>query len=107
MPNLFRSVSLLLRRRQSKKAVPRILQRLDLWRREQEYLPPYSVSGKKLLIIRLDDIGDYLLFRNHFAVYKNSPRWADHEIVLLGNGVWADLFAALDSAKADRVIWVD
>ncbi len=64
-------------------------------------------SGKKVLIIRLDDIGDYLLFRNHFAVYKNSPRWAGHEVVLLGNGAWADLFAALDRDKADRVIWVD
>jgi ADP-heptose:LPS heptosyltransferase len=107
MANLFRSVSLLLRLRQAKKAVKRILNCFDQWKKEQEHLPAYAVSGKKVLIIRLDDIGDYLLFRNNLSVYKDSPRWAGHEVVLLGNSAWAGLFAALDKEAADRVIWVD
>jgi ADP-heptose:LPS heptosyltransferase len=113
MPQLFRSISLLLRRRQSGKAVTRILRSFDHWKTEQEDLPAYPVqetsaaSRKKTLVIRLDDIGDWLLFRNHFAVYKNSFRWPGHELVLLGNAVWKDLFAALDSETADRAIWVD
>lgn len=107
MPTIFRFVSLLLRRRQSEKAVDRILQWFGRWEKEQEQLPAYAVAGKKLLIVRLDDIGDYLLFRNSFALYKDSGRWGGHEIVLLGNGAWKDLFVALDREKADRVIWVD
>jgi ADP-heptose:LPS heptosyltransferase len=107
MSNLFRSVSLLLRLRQAKKAVRRILLQFDEWKKEQEPLPAYTVSGKKMLIIRLDDIGDYLLFRNNLGCYKNSPRWAGQEIVLLGNGAWKDLFVALDENTADRAIWID
>lgn len=107
MPTIFRFVSLLLRRRQSEKAVDRILQWFGRWKKEQQELPAYAVVGKKLLLIRLDDIGDYLLFRNSFALYKNSGRWIGHEIVLLGNSAWKGLFLALDREKADRVIWVD
>jgi ADP-heptose:LPS heptosyltransferase len=119
MPQLFRWVSLLLRRRQSGKAVQRILQTFYRWLGDQKRLPAWVApekvhadsveSGieKKILIIRLDDIGDWLLFRNHFAVYKGASRWVGHEVVLLGNSVWAPLFDALDSGKADRVIWVD
>src|SRR5450432_1372000 len=107
MPNLFRSVSLLLRLRQAKKAVKRILDCFDRWKKEQEGLPARVINGKKMLIIRLDDIGDYLLFRNNLLVYKDSPRWSGHEIVLLGNSVWAGLFELLDRGTADRAIWVD
>ena len=107
MPTIFRFVSLLLRRRQSEKAVDRVLTWFGRWKKEQEQLPDYGVAGKKLLLVRLDDIGDYLLFRNSFALYKKSARWGGHEIVLLGNSAWKELFVALDREKADRVIWVD
>ena len=93
--------------RQSEKAVDRILTWFSRWKKEQEQLPAYAVAGKKLLIVLSDDIGDYLLFRNSFALYKNSGRWGGHEIVLLGNSAWKGLFVALDREKADRVIWVD
>lgn len=107
MLNLFRSVSVLLRLRQAKKAVRRILQLFDQWKKDQAQLPAYTLSGKKMLIIRLDDIGDYLLFRNNFGVYKKSPRWVGHEIVLLGNSAWAPLFDSLDKGTVDRAIWID
>ncbi len=107
MPTIFRFVSLLLRRRQSEKAATRVLESVDRWKADQAALPAYAVSGKKLLIIRLDDIGDYLLFRNNLGVYKKASRWAGHEIVLLGNSAWRELYDALDKGLADRALWVD
>jgi len=39
-------------------------------REMQRRLRAPAPSGKKLLVIRLDDIGDYLLFRNQLGMYK-------------------------------------
>lgn len=73
----------------------------------QRQLPAPQPRNNRLLVIRLDDIGDYLLFRNQLAMYKRSARWGAHAITLLGNSSWKKIFTAYDGDAVDEVIWVD
>ena len=50
-----------------------------------------NTNSNTLLIIRLDAIGDYLLFRNFLSVIRASRKYKDYEITLCGNIVWKDL----------------
>jgi ADP-heptose:LPS heptosyltransferase len=102
-----RQISVLLRRWDSLKDRRRVLRRVAEWREDQKALPPPRPQGKNLLIIRLDDIGDYLLFRNQLELYKKSPRWLGYSITLLGNASWQDIFTLLDSATVDQALWVN
>jgi len=70
-------------------------------------LPAPSPSEERLLIIRLDDIGDYLLFRNQLRMYKRSPRWRKHAVTLLGNVSWEPIFSEFDASAVDHTVWVD
>src|ERR1700730_5016622 len=102
-----RRFSVLLRKIRSAKECRRIFRKWMLWKETLGQLPgPARSKRKKLLIIRPDDIGDYLLFRNQLGMYKQSPRWRDHSITLLGNAAWKDLFAMLDRETVDETIWV-
>lgn len=48
-----------------------------------------SGDAKKLLIVRVDAIGDFIIFLDSLKEYRKLyPEW---EITLLGNKVWADL----------------
>lgn len=102
-----RPVSLLLRRRHSRLECARTLGAFEEWRDLQRQLHAPYPRGKRLLIIRLDDIGDYLLFRNHLSMYKDSARWGTHAITLLGNLAWKEIFTACDHRAVDDTIWVD
>jgi ADP-heptose:LPS heptosyltransferase len=77
------------------------------WRATQDTLPVPNPRNHRLLVIRLDDIGDYLLFRNQLSMYKQSQRWGTRPITLLGNASWKEIFAAFDRGAVDDVIWVD
>jgi len=104
---IFRSLSIALRKWDSAKDRRRVLRCFAEWKALQQGLPAPRPSAANLLIIRLDDIGDYLLFRNHLAAYKKSPRWKQHSITLLGNASWKDLFTNLDKDLVDDTIWVE
>jgi hypothetical protein len=104
---MFRFLSLCIRFLQSQKSAHNLLNTFTRWQADLENLPLYKNKDKKLLIIRLDDIGDYLLFRNSLEAYKTSPRWNAYEITLLGNKIWKGLFEELDSTKVDKTIWID
>lgn len=60
-----------------------------------------------LLLLRLDAIGDYILFRNSFAAIRNSEKYRHCRLILCGNIVWKDLFFAYDKNLADDFIWID
>ncbi len=102
-----RYVSLALRRRRSRQECVRTLRAFLEWREPQRQLTAPNPRQDTLLIIRLDDIGDYLLFRNQLAMYKRSARWQSHKITLLGNTSWKELFAAFDVDTVDATLWVD
>jgi ADP-heptose:LPS heptosyltransferase len=107
-----RWISLLLRKMDSAREGARILKSFEEWRHAQQALPAPSrshdgLSRHKLIVIRLDDIGDYLLFRNQLPSYRESARWNAHHITLLGNESWRELFEAFDRQAVDEVIWVN
>lgn len=102
-----RQLSLLLRRRRAVKERSDTLRAFDQWRELQAQLDPPTPPRRKLLLIRLDDIGDYLLFRNQLAMYKQSQRWAEFDVTLLGNSTWRPIFEALDGGTVDDTLWVD
>jgi len=64
-------------------------------------------THKSILLIRLDAIGDYVLFRNYIAVLKKEGEYKDYKITLVGNIVWKELAEVLDDDKIDRFVWVD
>ena len=77
------------------------------WKELQRQLPVPCPVENKLLIIRMDDIGDYLLFRNQLRMYKRSPRWKDQVVTLLGNTSWQPIFSEFDASGVDETVWVD
>ncbi len=103
---MFRFVSVWLRKKQLKKRKIKLLEQFEAWKLDQKTLPEYQLNNKKLLIIRLDDIGDYLLFRNTLPFYKTG-QWQEYEITLLGNFFWKNLFDSFDRNTVDEIIWID
>ena len=62
---------------------------------------------KKLLIIKPDHIGDYILFRNILREIKNSTKYKNYEITFLGNTRFKDIAEFLDGDYIDKFIWID
>ena len=66
-----------------------------------------KTEGKRLLIVRLDAIGDYVLFRNFLKYLKESKDFGGYRFTLVGNAAWKDLSASLDGEFVDDYIWID
>ena len=69
--------------------------------------PSKEIKPKSLLLIRLDAIGDYVLFRNYIELLKTSEKYKDYSITLLGNIAWKNLCEELDGEFIDNFIWLD
>ncbi len=65
------------------------------------------IRKNTLLLLRLDAIGDYILFRNFIGILKESQRYREYKITLVGNIAWKDLAENLDKDYIDRFIWID
>lgn len=63
--------------------------------------------GKNLLLIKTDNIGDYVLFRNCIEVLKKSERYKDYKITLVGNPSFKGLAESLDSGYVDEFVWIN
>lgn len=62
---------------------------------------------KKVLLVRLDAIGDYILFRNVLSFIRESKDYRDVHLTVLGNSAWKSLAATYDKSYADEWIWVE
>ena len=69
--------------------------------------PASEIKKETLLILRLDSIGDYVLFRNFIAVLKKSEKYKKYSITFCGNSWIKDLAENLDASDVDSFIWVD
>jgi ADP-heptose:LPS heptosyltransferase len=58
-------------------------------------------------IIRLDAIGDYILFRNFLYELKQSPKFADLPVTIIGNQAWKSIAETFDIMLVDNFIWLD
>ena len=66
-----------------------------------------KIIENTFLIIRLDSIGDYILFRNYLGVLKQSKKYKDYSITFCGNIVWKNLAENFDSKLINDYIWID
>ncbi|MCB2228921.1 MAG: glycosyltransferase family 9 protein [Desulfarculaceae bacterium] len=69
--------------------------------------PRGRVRERTLLLIRLDLIGDYVLFRDFIAEIRRDPAYANHRLTLVGNAAWRELAQELDGHLIDEAIWLD
>lgn len=68
---------------------------------------PNITKEKRLLIVRLDAIGDYVLFRNGLYFLKSCKRFKGFQFTLLGNQLWKNLAEELDREVVDDFFWID
>jgi ADP-heptose:LPS heptosyltransferase len=75
---------------------------VGLWR----YLGPTWVEQRSLGLVRLDAIGDYVLFRNVLHTVQVSG-FATHRITVIGNQAWLPFAQVLDGELVDEWIAID
>ena len=68
---------------------------------------PEDATINDVLIVRVDAIGDYILFRNFLQVIHDSGEYKDKKLVMVGNIAWKEIAIELDSGLIDEFIWVD
>ena len=61
----------------------------------------------RILLVRLDAIGDWILFRNALRALRKSRRYSGTHWTILGNPAWRGLAEAFDKDLADEWIWVE
>ena len=67
----------------------------------------YPIQPKTLLLVRLDAIGDYILFRNFIEIVFNSKKYRDYKITLCGNIEWKEIAEIHDKKFISQFIWID
>ena len=75
--------------------LPRLFSFFALFRQKQ----------RRLLIIKTDAIGDYILFRNFIEIVKKSALYKDYQIDLLGSSRWEAIALQYDFAFTDNFIF--
>ncbi|AHF17711.1 glycosyltransferase family 9 protein [Niabella soli] len=105
---MIRYLSIALRGWQEHRKSRKLLAGFARWKALLQQVPvPNAVTGKKILLIRLDDIGDYLLFRNFLPAYYQFAKQQGCTLTYLGNNATKSIFNLLDAANADATIWVN
>lgn len=62
---------------------------------------------KRVLIVRLDAIGDYILWRNCLRFLRKSEKYRNVHLTVLGNPAWRGIAEAFDADCADEWIWAE
>ncbi len=70
-------------------------------------LKKIKITPKTILLLRLDSIGDYVLFRNFIRILKEDKNYKDHKFTLCGNLAWKELAETFDQNFIDEFIWID
>jgi ADP-heptose:LPS heptosyltransferase len=69
--------------------------------------PKQQIQPKTLLLIRLDAIGDYVLFQNYVELIKASDKYRGYCITLLGNDIWKEFEERRSASEIDNYIWLN
>ena len=67
--------------------------------------PLNSPNPNLFLLVRLDEIGDYILWRNFIPVLNQA--WPEKKMILCGNIAWKPLWESLDANYASDCIWIN
>lgn len=71
-----------------------------------QLLAKFRKPGKKILIIKTDAIGDYILFRNFLEEIKKAPQYQKYQIDLIGNLLWQDIALLYDKNFVSRFYFI-
>lgn len=66
-----------------------------------------NTQTRKLLIVRVDEIGDYLLWHKFIREITGSDQYKDYECHLCGNRSWQALFQHFDAGYIREPTWLD
>jgi len=81
------------------------VRRFWLRKRESALLSrPIKADKSKVLLVKLDKLGDYILFRNF--IEEAHRHYKQGEIILCGNIAWKELSEKLDAEFVEAFIWV-
>jgi ADP-heptose:LPS heptosyltransferase len=72
-----------------------------------KFLSKFRQPQKRLLIIKTDAIGDYILFRNFIEIIKNAEAFKDYQIDLLGNKLWQDIALKYDAGFIGQFFFIE
>ncbi|MEA3329764.1 MAG: glycosyltransferase family 9 protein [Nanoarchaeota archaeon] len=64
-------------------------------------------KNKKILLIFLGYIGDYILFRNFIEEIKKDSKYKNYKITLCGNPLWKSISENLDKKYVNSFIWIN
>ena len=64
-------------------------------------------GSNRALVVRLDEIGDYMLWRPVMRHLLSAKVLEGKEITLCGNASWRSLYEQLDNGCFHRVIWIN
>lgn len=70
-------------------------------------LTKFRRPNQRILIVRTNAIGDYILFRNFLEGMKESTKYKDYEIDLLGNTGWKDLALEYDNSYISEFYFIN
>ncbi|MES2112811.1 MAG: glycosyltransferase family 9 protein [Bacteroidota bacterium] len=70
------------------------------------FFAKFRRNEKRLLVIKTDAIGDYILFRNFLGVLKTSKTYKGYRIDLLGNVLWRDVSLKYDSPYVGQFMFI-
>ena len=62
---------------------------------------------KRLLVLKPDAIGDYILFRNFLLLLRQSAKYRDYQIIFCGNSAYKEFAIHFDSDSVDHFLWID
>jgi len=66
-----------------------------------------AVPNDRVLIIRQDAIGDYLLFRNFLPIIVDYFKSQGKTVYVLGNDIWKDIALTIDNQVPDYWLWIN
>ena len=67
----------------------------------------HQQKSSHVLIVRVDEIGDYILWRPSLRMILQSELVKQRRVTLIANSAWKSLYSALDSDLDIHVVWVD
>lgn len=69
--------------------------------------PRKKSSGKKILIVRVDEIGDYMLWHKFLQDFVTAAEYQEYTFHFCGNQSWKSLFETLDKGLVHHSYWMD
>lgn len=68
---------------------------------------PAKPGAKHLIIIKTDEIGDYMLVRAILPYFRKSEEFKNHRISFIGNRIFRQIYERYDRDVANEAIWID